>query len=192
MSEDYVVVEYNKIREEYPEFEKAITDCYGAARAKAQSIWPGCRVSRSIYPKDGEFGETTVLAKFLRNRAGSRLGNTFRQNFASTGWNDIWYDNGNKMDEDIIVAIPGIAFLSPTLNVTEIRYEIGDKKYSRINLEEMQGIEQPAIIFKEGLVISEEKGYRLRGYFEATGYQRIVPIKGLTVFKKKDDVIADY
>ncbi|MEW6624556.1 MAG: hypothetical protein AB1420_15780 [Bacillota bacterium] len=189
---EYVIVEVGKIKAEYPEFEKAVLDCYDAARKKAESIWAGYKASKSLFPKDGEFGETTLLPKFLRNRAGSRLGNTFRQSFASTGWNDIWYDGGNKSDEDIVLAIPGIAFLSPVMNVADFRFEISDVKFPRLNLEEMQGLVNPAVIFKEGIVISEKTGYRFRGYFEATGYQRIVPLKGLTLFKKKDDVIPDY
>ena len=187
---EYMICEYKKIRQEYPEYQKSIKMCHEAVREKAQSAWPGLKISRSMYPIEGEIGETTILPKFLRNRAGSKL-SSFRQNFASTGWQYIFYDNANLMDEDICVGIPGFGILSPTLNFDEIRMEIGDKKYARIDLEEAQGYEQPAIIFKEGLVIPEEKSYIIKGKFAATGYQRIVPIQGLCLYKKKDSVISE-
>lgn len=63
---------------------------------------------------------------------------------------------------------------------------IGDRKYTRISLDEMLIMDTPAIIFEEGLVLDEEESFELFGYVEGpiptqignfTGiYQRIVPI----------------
>ena len=92
---------------------------------------------------------------------------------------------------DRIIAGMGFAITSPTINVTELRLEIDDMKFPRINIEELRAYKQPAIIFKQGWVAQEERPFLLRGYFEATGYQRIIPVNAFVLYKKKADVISE-
>ena len=183
---EFVVCELDKIKDVYPEFEASAKRLKEAALARAREIWPAFRYG-GMFPGPKEFGITTALPKFFKGFAGTTL-TTFRQNFTSTGWQDIF---NMTVDEDIIIAGMGFAITSPTINVTELRLEIDDMKFPRINIEELRAYRQPAIIFKQGWVAQEERPFLLRGYFEATGYQRIIPVNAFVLYKKKADVISE-
>jgi len=187
MKENYVFVDYTKLREEFPEFEEAIKACYDKARKRGEEIWAGYKAARSMFPKSGEFGEIPILPRFVGGKGGATLYNTFNQNYTATGWQTFFE---GTVPEDIMHAIVGIMFASPTKNVTEMRVTIGDKLYPRLNLEEIRCLDTPAVIFAEGMILQQERTYAFRGNFEATGWQRIgLLVK--TFFKKVDDVIVD-
>jgi len=73
---------------------------------------------------------------------------------------------GETMPEDWKVGWLGLAFPNKNQHITEIRFQIGDRKYGRINLEEMRIYNKPAIIFEEPFIIDEETSFHLYGYFE--------------------------
>ena len=126
-------------------------------------------------------------------------GATFRQLFTSSGHMTLMSGSGvaNTIPEDFKIALMGFAFPNKNQHITEIKMQIGDRKYGRFNLEEMHMYDAPAIIFEEGFEVNEEEAFDLYGYVEGPiptmhdGYvgvwQRIVPI-GAAYFKYYDKV----
>jgi len=179
-----VIGELDKLTE-LPEFQKGLRSLIEAAKKRASEIWPGYTFG-GMFPQGKQFGITSALPKFFGSTT-THLKH-WRQNFASTGWQDIF---NVTVQEDIIIGMMGVAIVDPTINITELRAEISDRKYPRINIEEMKAYRKPAVLFKQGLIAEEEKSFKLRGYVTATGYQTVIPIGGFTIFKKLDDVITE-
>jgi len=183
----YVVAEFGKVKKEFPEFEVASEQLKNQAIARAREIWSGYEFGE-MYPKEKQFGITTLLPKFLYGYSGTVL-TTYRQRFGSSGWQDIF---NKTIAEDIIIGAMGFAIPDPSINISELRMEISDVKFPRINIEEMRCYDKPAIIFKQGWIAEEEKAFKLRGYIEtAKVYQRVIPVAGFVLYKKKDDVISE-
>lgn len=187
MVKEVIVVEYDKIRQEYPEYEESIARVYAQGMELADKAFSG-KSYGGMFPKDGQYGITTLLPKFLDWRAGTPKLTTFRQNYGSTGWNNIF--TGTLQDGIVIGAI-GFVIPDPSIIVNEFRLEIANKKYPRINIEEIHGMKTPAILFREGWLINKKTMYQIRGRFEAAGYQRIIPLKGFAFFEDNNDVIAE-
>jgi hypothetical protein len=59
-----------------------------------------------------------------------------------------------------------------------------------MDVEELHAYETPTLIFEEGFEIPEETSFLLRGFFEATGKQRIVPL-GFVYYRRKDTVLTE-
>lgn len=173
---------------------------------------------------DGNFyGRTTILPALFDDHAGFPLdivggalsvaGLVFSQNPIAT-WRQRFtavsattadtmllqgVGAGETIPEDFKIAWAGLAFPNKNQHITEIKYQIGDRKYGRINIEEMQCYNKPAIIFEEGYVLDEEESFHLYGYVEGplplfhdtwTGiYQRIVPL-GAAYFKVVSKVLG--
>lgn len=181
----YVLCSLDDLKDQ-PEFTSAFEKLKAVAVRKASQLWPGMTLG-GMFPKDNQFGITTCLPKFFTGFAATTL-TTFRQNFTSTAWQNIF---NMTLAEDIIIGMMGFAITGSAVNVTELRSEIGDVKYPRINIEEIQAYDKPAVIFRQGIICPEEKSFLVKGYIEATGYQRIVPVNGFVLYKKKDDVISE-
>ena len=107
---------------------------------------------------------------------------------------------GDTIAEDFKVAWIGLAFPNKQQHITEIKFQIGDRKYGRINLEEMLVYNKPAVIFEEGYTIEEEESFDLYGYVRGPipthhdGYigihQRIVML-GAAYYKVKDKILSN-
>jgi len=184
-----------------------------------------------LSPKSGEqFGRTSILPALFKTGiwtqhgqlqfgttpipAGSLdiLGNAvlsvpayYRQTFIQTGHQGILYGAhaGDTIPEDFKIAWMGLAFPNKQQNITEIRFQIGDRKYGRQNIEEMHSYENPVLIFEKGYILNEKEGFDLMAYVDcdsmpqeqlnANGegciYQRIIPI-GAAYYKVKDKVLG--
>ncbi|MBA7501118.1 hypothetical protein GH146_02820 [archaeon] len=128
--------------------------------------------------------------------------NSFRQLFTSTspaagtipGWKTI-LQGGNPtmigtMPKSFRGAIAGFAFGSKSICVTKLKMQIGARKVPITGIEEIHNYKSPVLMFEEGYEIDEEEGFELRGYFEAPGYQRIIP-KGFVMYRKLDLVLHE-
>jgi len=184
-----------------------------------------------LSPKSGEqFGRTSILPALFKTGeftqsgqlqfgttpvpAGALdvLGNPvlavpayWRQTFLRTGHQGVLYGahTGDIIPADFKIAWTGLAFPNKQQNITEIRFQIGDRKYGRINIEEMHAYNIPAIIFEKGFVLNEKEGFDLHAYLEcdampeeqlnANGegciYQYIIPL-GAAYYKVKDTVLG--
>ncbi len=156
-----------------------------------------------------QYGNTTIMPELFddhngtpmdsTNRALALGGATFRQLFTTAGDQTLMTGrgSGNTIPEDFKIALMGFAFPNQQQHITEIKMQIGDRKFGRIDLEELETYDQPAVIFEEGYEINEEESFELFGYVKGPiptalgGYvgiwQRIVPI-GAAYFRYYDKV----
>jgi len=162
----------------------------------------------------GFYGRTTILPALfdgnglvplnITSGGGSPVA-TYRQRFtaaSTTAADTILLQGvgaGETIPEDFKIAWAGLAFPNKNQHITEIKYQIGDRKYGRINIEEMHCYNKPAIIFEEGYILDEEESFHLYGYVEGpvpvfhdgwTGvYQRIVPL-GAAYYKVVSKILG--
>ncbi len=124
---------------------------------------------------------------------------TYRQLFTAAGNQTLMSGaaSGSTIPKSFKVGLMGFAFPNQQQHLTEIKMQIGDRKFGRIDIEEMHQYDEPAIIFEEGFEVGEEESFTLYGYVEGpiptalgayTGlWQRIVPI-GEAFYKTYDKV----
>jgi len=212
----YAICELDSINKENSMFQQAMRQLDEMAINKCNMDWkPRSFNSAKALTGDGGFyGRTTILPALfdgnglvpldITGGGGSPVA-TFRQRFtaASTVTADTvllqGVGAGETIPEDFKIAWAGLAFPNKNQHITEIKYQIGDRKYGRINIEEMQCYNKPAIIFEEGYILDEEESFHLYGYVEgpvplfhdgsSAIYQRIVPL-GATYFKVISKVLG--
>jgi len=146
-------------------------------------------------PNSNQFGRTSVMPELFRGFAGTILAH-WRQDLTSAGHQLLLYGNGglaglatHQMPRDFKIGWTGLAFPNEQMNITEIKWQIGDKKYPRLNIEELKAYNKPAIIFEEGLIIDEETDFDFWGYVKEADFQRIIPL-GFSVYKFVDRVLG--
>lgn len=156
-----------------------------------------------LTPGSNEFGRTTILPALFDDLDGDQMAD-WRQKWDETGHQTIITGTraGNTIPEDFKVGWLGLAFPNKNEHITEIKFQIGDRKYGRINLEEMHGYKNPALIFEEGFMINEEQSFDLYGYIdgplpqngpggeEDSIYQRVVML-GAAYYRRIDKVLGN-
>lgn len=206
----FVYCEAKDIRNEAPEFQNTIRELEARVMENTKGVWPGMSYG-GLTPREKQFGRTTFLPQFFADGAGDVLDehhlpagwgqNNFRILYtallpflgAIPGWKTILVGGGAPIGvtpEDIRMAWAGLAFTTESIHVSKIRFEIGDTRYPIMDVEEIHSYETPTMIFEEGFEIPEETNFMLRGFFEATGKQRIVPL-GFVYYRRKDTVLTE-
>jgi len=206
----YVFIEAKGIRREAPEFQNSLRELEARVMENTKGVWPGMSYG-GLTPREKQFGRTTFLPQFFADAAGVVLDHThvptgwgvnnFRILYtvllptigAIPGWKTILMGGGTPVGvtpEDIRMAWAGLAFTTESIHVSKIRFEIGDTRYPIMDVEELHAYETPTMIFEEGFEIPEETNFLLRGFFEATGKQRIVPL-GFVYYRRKDTVLTE-
>ncbi|GAH13221.1 unnamed protein product, partial [marine sediment metagenome] len=127
---------------------------------------------------------------------------TWRQLFTVAGHQMIIQGarTGEAIPENFKIAWYGLAFPNKEQHITEIRWQLSNRKYGRINLEEMHLFNKPAVVFEEGLIIDEETSFELYGYVKGPiptahdghvgQYQSIVML-GAAYYDKIDKVLGN-
>jgi len=195
----YIFVEWDSVQKEFPDFQRAFAELEARVIEKCDVDWGPLKCGY-LKPGPGEYGRTSILPALFRGFgqtaavspvAGVNCLIHWRQNITSTGSQLLLAGArpGNVIPEGFKVALIGFAFPNPTLNISEIRMQISDTKYVRVNLEELKGYSKPAVIFEEGYILNEEEAFELVGYVEQTGYQRIIPL-GACYFRVIDKVLG--
>jgi hypothetical protein len=177
----YVICEYEKVKEEFPEFNGMMQNLRTTLIAKAQADWRPLSFG-GLNPTSGQFGETTILPPLFQDINSVQLV-TWRQTFTAAqvavslaGTSQvIMSGSGTAMTipEDYMVGLAGLCFLDKAIKVSEIKLQVGDKKIGRINLEEAMVYNKPCVVFEQGIVLDEEEGFELFGYLQAQGQQRL-------------------
>lgn len=204
----FVFAECNKIREKYPEFQHTLRELEARMLENTTMVWAGLTYG-GLTPREKQFGRTTFLPQFFADENDDVLDsahlpadwgrNSFRILYSSTlpaahtvpGWKTILQGSGLAITpEDIRMAWAGLAFTTESIHVTKIRFQIGDTSYPIMDIEEIHSYNKPALIFEEGFEIPEETYFLLRGWFEASGKQRIVPL-GFVYYRRKDSVLHE-
>lgn len=173
--------------------------------SKCNMEWAPRRFNKSLALTGGEgyYGRTTILPELFHDINDADMA-TWRQYFlpAQSGNQTIITGNGsgNTIPEDFKVAWMGLAFPNKEQHITEIKFQIGDRKYGRLNIEEIHAYNKPIMVFDEGFILDEEESFDLYAYVQGdipnqspfiTGlYQRIVMI-GSAYFKVISKVLGN-
>jgi len=174
----YVICEYEKVKQQFPEFKATMETLATQLRAKCAADWSP-KTFGGLAPTAGQFGETTILPALFRDdvMTAANAGNmvTWEQWLPTLGHRTIMTGSGTGgiILEDYKVGLAGIAFLDKAIRVSEIKMQISDKKLPRINIEEALAYNKPAIIFENGYILDEETGFDLYAYVTTRGPQRI-------------------
>jgi len=203
----YIFCELDSIQKTYPQFQAAIADLEAKMITKCATEWYPKLTPQQVYAKlraeDDPFGRTTILPALFNDHSGNPMNSaTWRQLFTVAGHQMLIQGNraGNALPENFKVAWYGLAFPNKEQHLTEIRWQLSNKKYGRINLEEIHLYNKPAVIFEEGQIINEEESFDLYGYIKGPiptthdgvlgQYQSIVML-GAVYFDKIDKVLGN-
>lgn len=224
----YVICELDSIQKEYPDFQRAIMSLENEAILKCTNDWFPKLTPEAVFAKlkskTESFGRTTILPALFADwwdgvtkaqaasvplnsaQAGGILGGspvgTWRQLITASGNMVLLHgaQAGDTIAEQFKVAWIGLAFPNKQQHVTEIKFQIGDRKYGRINLEEMLVYNKPALIFEEGYMINEEEAFELYGYVRGpipthhdgfVGIHQRIVMLGAAYYKVKDKVLGN-
>jgi hypothetical protein len=201
----FVMCEWDSVFREYPRFQSAFAALEAQVTEKCRLDWHPLKPIEQCYGRlnasSSQFGRTTIMPELFVDHSGTVMAH-WRQLFTSSGHQMLigGAGSGYVLPEDFKVAWMGLMFPNKNQHITEIKMQIGDRKFGRINIEEMKSYNKPAIIFEEGYQIDEKEGFELYGYVEgplpisepfiAGLYQRIVMI-GAAYFNVKDKVLGN-
>lgn len=177
----------------YPEYNEALMALEAAAFARGNVLWDGAQPG-GLTPGPNQFG----IAPLRKNdMAGDTTdltpsgSYTFRKNFTSPGWGDIFRYN-TRLDE--IHAFAGLLISDDVLRVLQIRMELGSRLFPIWDIQEAQRYNRFAVIFKQDkdgeLIVDPHTRVLHRVYLESTGFQRIVPL-GFLLFRRSDLVLTE-
>ena len=219
----YVLCELAAVRKEFPDFQKVFAELEREAILKCTGDWFASKVNKyaatglsheealkaaanevfgGLTPKSGEqFGRTTILPSLFDDHNGNQMV-TWRQLFTTAGHQTLITGTraGNTIPEDFKVAWIGLAFPNKNQHITEIKFQIGDTKYGRINLEDIHSYKVPAVIFEKGFIINEEESFDLYGYIEGpipseapfiTGLYQSIVMLGACYYRRIDRVLGN-
>ncbi len=177
----FVICEYEKVKENFPEFATVMANLETSLIGLGRSRWSPLTYG-GMNPKSGQFGKTTILPPLFRDISATQMV-TWEQDFTNAqvarsvvGTSQVIIDGrgtAGTIPEDYMVGFAGLAFLDKAIKVTEIKMQIGDKKIPRINLEECMAYNKPCVVFEEGFILEEEESFELYGYLQAAGVQTI-------------------
>lgn len=173
----FVICEYEKVREQCPEFLGTMAKLEADLTNLCLSEWDPLTYG-GIYPKAGQFGKSTIMPELFWGfgQVAPTLV-TWASNATVIGHQGLLAGaNAMNIFEDYKIGIAGFAFLDKTQRITEFKLQIGDKKYPRINIEEAFAYNKPAVIFETGTIVDEETEFDLHGYVECIGPYRICPL----------------
>ena len=180
MTSNYVICPYDQVKDYFPEYQRMMSSLHSGLVAKAHADWAP-KTFGGMAPNSAQFGESTIIPALFRGDAQTVANSgqltTWQQWLNTTGHRTIMTGaNTGNIYEDYKIGLAGIAFLDKSINISEIKFQISDRKIGRINIEEAFTYENPAVIFEDGLILDEETGFTLYAYVLSTGYQKIAPI----------------
>jgi hypothetical protein len=211
----YIFCEWDSIEKEVPTFQNSFRALENEAILRCTNKWFPKKLPQEAFgflsPKSGEqFGRTSILPALFRDwydgtvktfaasrvldttsLGGSPVG-TWRQLITTPGHMILLHGrgSGHTIPEDFYIAWIGLAFPNKQQQISELKWQIGDRKFGRLNIEEMRSYNKPAIIFEEGLIIEEKQAVEIYGYVEHADYQRMIPL-GAAYYRTKDKVLSD-
>lgn len=175
-----IIMEFSKIKKEYPEFLAAYNDTLAKAKNDAGNAWG--LSDGGMYPGANQFGVSNIRPRFVQLGTVTGKGESWNRNLATVGWQDVI---NNNVIEDVYIGVLGFVLPNISQRVASIRIEAGKMKLPVINLEgETDIMSEPAVIFEKGIVIPEEEPILLRANAVTKGYNVIKPL-GFAILKSK-------
>jgi len=167
-----VLVEYSKIKKEFPEFLDVWNDTRTELVAQCTDAWG--LADGGMMPGPKQFGETTIRKPFLNLGTTSGSAETWNINFSNYGW-QTWIDNPTI--EDVYIGLVGWMFPSATKRVAGMYCEFGQTKLPVENFEaEIQMMAEPALIYEQGIIIPEETAVKVDSLITVAGKNIIKPL----------------
>jgi len=169
---EYVITEYEKVRETFPQFGAVMQKLKTDLVAKATADWANKKFG-GMYPQAGEFGISTIMPSLFRDISNNTL-TDWEQWLNATGHQTVMSgSNVGNIYEDYKIGICGLAFLSKATRISEIKMQISDKKLPRMNIEEAFVYNKPAIVWETPQILDEETGFHLYAYVQTQGPQML-------------------
>ena len=174
-----IIMEYSKVKKEWPEFMDVLRDTREKASSDAKLAW-GLE-DGGFYPTSGQFGECGIRPRFVQ--IGTTTGReSWLRAYATAGWNTVI---DNNVIEDVYLGIVGFVLPNAVQNALLVRIEAGDAKLPVIQLEgEVDVMEEPIVVFDKGLVVPEDTSVKLEVYARQQCHQTIKPF-GFALAKQK-------
>ena len=185
----YVFCEWDSVQKEWPRFQRTFAELESRIIEKCNADWHP-KTFGYLTPNEKQYGRTSILPVLFRGFGDVQLVH-WRQKITASG-NQLLLrgrNTGNVIPEDFKIAWIGLAFPNKQLGITELKWQISDAKYGRINIEELKSYNKPAIIFEEGFIIDEKAVFELSAYILTEGPQRIKLI-GFQVNRVKDKLFT--
>ena len=164
----YIFCELDSIQKSYPRFQQALAALETKAVLSCANDWFPKLSPETVFAKlksqDDPFGRTTILpACFDDHSSNPILSASWRQLYTVAGHQMILQGvgSGETLPENMKIAWYGLAFPNKEQHITEIKWQLSDRKYGRINLEEMHLYNKPAVVFEEGMILDEEEAFHL-------------------------------
>ena len=185
----FIFAELPAVRKTFPDFQKAFAELENRVIEKCDADWAPKRCG-FLTPEADEYGRTSILPEVFNGYGGVAL-STWRQYLSATGQQRILTGNGAGyvLPKGVKIAWIGIAFPNPRINISELKWQISDSKFVRLDLEEINNYSQPAVVFEKGYVLNEEEGFELYGNVQWPDYQRIV-LLGSMFYRNIDMVLG--
>ncbi len=176
-----VIIEYSKVKKDFPEFQATYIDTLNKAKSDVQDAWG--LSDGGLYPGANQYGITTIRPRFVQlGTTGGAAAESWNRNLATMGWQDFV---NNNVIEDVYIGILGFLFPNVSQRCGAIRIEAGKQKFPVINLEgEMDIMSEPAVMFESGIIVPEEEAFKLRVHALTKGYNVIKPL-GFALAKSK-------
>jgi len=167
-----VLVEYSKIKKEFPEFVDVWNDTRAELVTQCTDAWG--LADGGMIPGPKEFGETTIRKPFMSLGTTSGTAETWKFTFSNTGWQSMV---ANSTIEDVYIGLVGWMFPSATKIVSGLYCEFGQTKLPVENFEaEIQLMQEPAIIYEQGIIIPEETACTVDALVSVAGSNIIKPL----------------
>ena len=146
----WIIAPLDKVKGEnnLPAFEDVMRDLQDAAIERAQEIWKGYEPG-GLYPADGQFGICPLRQNEMASDTTAQAlsgSYAFRKNITATGWRNMFNYSVRK---DIIHAFAGFKIIDETMRILAFRFEIEDRLYPIIDVQEALDWGSFAIMFKE-------------------------------------------
>jgi len=175
-----ILVEYDKVRETYPEFAEVWNETRAELVTQCKEAWG--LGDGGYMPASREFGETTIRLQYFSLGTTSGTADTWNRYMGTAGWKTV-IDNPTL--EDVYIGIVGWMFPNNVQRTKAIYQEYGQTKLPVVEYEsEIDLMNKPAIIFEKGIVIPEETDCKVEfltksGY---AGYNVVQPL-GMAMVK---------
>jgi len=192
----YIVANLDKVKGEnsFPAYEDVLKDLQDAAIERAKEIWEGYEFG-GVYPGDKQFGICPLRMNEMAHDVSSTTlsgSYSFTRNFAAaSAWRNLFDYSTRK---DVLHAFAGFKITDEILRILQFRFEIGDRLFPIMDVQEAKDWGSFGIVFKvdkgNELIAEPETRVLFKCYPDSTGYQTVVPL-GFELYKRKDLVITE-